>query len=93
MKDKSDPFNQISGSTGLTGSADTEIVLAKSNYKDNQALISITGRDVMDNEKLLRFDIISFKWGVVGDANDFDDMLERFEYEKNFSNGFIKKNI
>lgn len=83
MKDKSDPFNQISGSTGLTGSADTEIVLAKSNYKDNQALISITGRDVMDNEKLLRFDIISFKWGVVGDANDFDDMLERFEYENN----------
>ena len=83
MKDKADPFNQISGSTGLTGSADTEIVLAKSDYKDSQALISITGRDVMENEKLLTFDIISFKWQVLGDAGDWGNMMERFEYENN----------
>ncbi len=83
MKDKSDPFNQISGSTGLTGSADTEIVLAKSNYQDSQALISITGRDVIETEKLLMFDIISCKWGVVGDASDWEDMMKRFEYEQN----------
>lgn len=83
MKDKSDPFNQISGSTGLTGSADTEIVLAKSDYQDSKALISITGRDVMENEKLLMFDVISFKWQVVGDANDFQNMMEQFEYENN----------
>lgn len=83
MKDKSDPFNQISGSTGLTGSADTEIVLAKSNYQDSQALISITGRDVMENEKLLTFDIVSFKWGVVGDASNWENMMEQLEYERN----------
>ena len=61
MRDKSDPYNNISGSTGITGSSDTEIVLSKSNYKDEQALLSITGRDVMETEKLLRFDIISCK--------------------------------
>lgn len=82
-KDKSDPFNDISGSTGLTGSADTSIVLAKNNYQDNQALISITGRDVIENEKLLMFDIVSCKWGVVGDASDFQNMMEQFEYENN----------
>ena len=83
MKDKSDPFNQISGSTGLTGSADTEIVLAKSDYKDSQALHSITGRDVRETEKLLMFDIVSFKWNVVGDASDFQNIMEQFEYENN----------
>lgn len=83
MKDKSDPFNQISGSTGLTGSADTEIVLAKSNYQDSQALISITGRDVIETEKLLMFDIISCKWGVVGDASDFNNIMEQLEYNNN----------
>lgn len=83
MKDKSDPFNQISGSTGLIGVSDTEIVLAKSNYQDSQALISITGRDVIENEKLLTFDIISCKWQILGDARDWDNMMEQFEYENN----------
>lgn len=83
VKDKTDPFNQISGSTGLTGSADTEIVLAKSNYQDSQALISITGRDVMETEKLLMFDIVSFKWGVVEDASDLNNIMKQYEYNNN----------
>lgn len=83
MKDKSDPFNQISGSTGLTGSADTAIVLTKSDYQDSNALISITGRDVIENEKILTFDIISFKWQIQGDVGDWDNMMKRLEYDNN----------
>lgn len=83
MKDKSDPYNQISGSTGLIGSADTEIVIAKSNYQDSEVLISMTGRDIKETEKILTFDIISCKCGVVGNSNDFQNMIERFEYENN----------
>lgn len=91
MRDKSDPYNNISGSTGITGSSDTEIVLSKSNYKDEQALLSITGRDVMETEKLLRFDIISCKWNVIGDSSDWENMMERFEYENNPTIITIKK--
>lgn len=78
-----DVFNQISGSTGLTGAADTEIVLTKSNYQDSQALISITGRDVESTEKLLMFNTNSFKWEVIGNESDIKDLAERFAYDVN----------
>lgn len=80
-KDRSDPFNQISGSTGLTGAADTSIVLDKT--ENSNVLLAITGRDVESTEKLIQFDKIFFKWSVIGDASDFGNLLAEFEYNQN----------
>ena len=80
-KDRSDPFNQISGSTGLTGAADTSIVLDKT--ENSNILLAITGRDVESTEKLIQFDKLAFKWSVIGDASDFDNLISEFEYNQN----------
>lgn len=83
VKDRSDVFNQISGSTGLTGAADTSIVLDKTDNEHSQALLSITGRDVESTETLIRFDPIFFKWEVIGSGMDFYKQVDKAVYENN----------
>jgi len=68
MKD-SDVFNQISGSTGLTGSADTMIVLNKIE-NTNEVELSVTGRDVRSIEKTIKFNTKTFKWEVLYDVEE-----------------------
>lgn len=59
-----DVFNKLNGSKGITGSADTIIVLSKVKDK-KEVLLSIQGRDVESNEKLLIFNKETLKWEVV----------------------------
>ncbi len=59
-----DVFQQLNGSMGLTGAADTTIVLSKIKDK-KEVLFSIQGRDVENNEKLLTFNKKNLKWEVV----------------------------
>ena len=66
--DKTDPFNEISGSTGLTGAPDTIMVLKRGRGQAD-GILHITGRDV-DEEQLA----MSFQDGrrtLVGDAAEF----------------------
>lgn len=46
----SDPFNMISGSTGLSGATDGQIVLKKDKRCGGQAVLYATGRDIEDQE-------------------------------------------
>ncbi|SDA20175.1 AAA domain-containing protein [Ruminococcus sp. YE71] len=46
----SDPFNMISGSTGLNGCVDGLFVLLKSKRASGQAVLHCTGRDIEDRE-------------------------------------------
>ena len=46
----SDPFNMISGSTGLSGATDGQLVLKKDKRGGTQALLYVTGRDIEDQE-------------------------------------------
>lgn len=50
-----DVFNQVSGTTGLTGSADTNFVLEKTNRAGDTAVLYATGRDIEYQEFTLRF--------------------------------------
>ena len=76
-----DVFNQISGSTGLTGAADTMITLEKTKDDKSKVLLSITGRDVELTEKVLMFNPVFFKWEVVCD--NIEDMVEQIIYDTN----------
>ena len=83
MKDKADVFNQISGSTGLTGSADTMIVLDRIEKEKSHACLSITGRDVESTDNLLFFDSIKFKWELLGKDLDFEELVDKPVYNSN----------
>lgn len=79
MKDYSDPFNNVSGSVGITGAADTTIVLYKDDFKDTNAHFVTQSRDFEGIEKILFFN--DCKWEVIGDSIDFDKEIEKLSYE------------
>lgn len=54
LKDSIDPFNEISGSTGITGAADTNIILKRKRGEDTATLL-VSGRDVEYQQFTLRF--------------------------------------
>lgn len=74
-RDVSDPFEKISGSTGLMGAADTTILVDRMRDSDDARLI-YTGRDVCGNDICLRFS--AGRWNVIG-----QDVLERDFYAGN----------
>lgn len=78
-----DPFNQISGSTGITGAADTMIVLNKLENGNGEVMMSITGRDVDYTENVLKFNKNKFKWEVASQNTDFESYKSQLAYNKN----------
>lgn len=72
--DAADPFDTISGTTGMTGAADTVVILASS--PEGPKLYG-RGRDVEEFEKALRFDRTAGQWLVLGDAGEVSQSEER----------------
>lgn len=56
MGDEANVFNMILGGNGLIGTADEAIMITKRNYFDQDAVLSITGRDVDASEHKIRFE-------------------------------------
>jgi len=69
-------FDEISGTTGLTGGVDTMLVIKKTGEKST---LHITGRDVMWNEYSINFDDKTFTWNVAGKAEEIKTTAERQE--------------
>jgi hypothetical protein len=66
-----DVFDQISGSTGVSGAADTLLVLDR--IRGNAAAkLHVTGRDVEENAFALSFDKETGRWAVEGAADLFE---------------------
>lgn len=65
MTDEGDVFNEVSGSTGLTGAADA-ILIAKRSRNDGAAALHVTGRDILENEYAITFDSNRCAWGLDG---------------------------
>lgn len=63
----SDVFDQVSGSTGITGAADATLVL-KRTRGENAAALHVTGRDIVENEYAVTFDPETCVWTLDGDA-------------------------
>lgn len=78
MKDYDDPFNNISGSTGIPGVADTTILLYKDKITDINANFMTQSRDFEDIQKILFFD--HYKWNIVSDFGDFAKEIEKLSY-------------
>lgn len=62
-----DAFDTVSGSTGLTGAADTTVVLRRGRG-ESSAVLHVTGRDVEESEYALTFDTLTGTWTLDGNA-------------------------
>ena len=83
MQDDSDPFNRISGTSGILGAADTALVLTRDKRSDAETLLSITGRDVDEQGLVCRFNKATCRWEVLGDAETVAAQKAQREYADN----------
>lgn len=72
LKDISDPFNEVTGSTGITGVADTSFILKRSRANETGTLLA-TGRDIEYQELTLKFDNRTHLWELV-ERKDMEDI-------------------
>lgn len=73
-----DPLEEVSGSTGITGAADTIAVLRRGR-NEADAVLHIHGRDVEDSETALQWSKEFCTWSILGDAKDYTLSKERRE--------------
>ena len=76
-----DPFNMISGTTGLSGCVDGSFVLSESKRGSRNATLYCVGRDIENREIELKFDSEQHRW--ISD--------EAFSEKENKSKIFIEK--
>ena len=57
-----DPFNMISGTTGLSGCVDGSFVLSESKRGSRNATLYCVGRDIENREIELKFDSDKHRW-------------------------------
>ncbi|MBZ0139776.1 MAG: helicase RepA family protein [Pseudorhodoplanes sp.] len=69
-----DPFDAVSGTTGLTGAADTVLVLSRSSQGTT---LYGRGRDIEEIETALSFDKITGLWTALGNASEVQRSDER----------------
>jgi hypothetical protein len=69
-----DPFDAVSGTTGLTGAADTVLVLSRSSQGTT---LYGRGRDIEEIETALSFDKITGSWTALGNASEIQRSDER----------------
>ena len=65
--DADDPFDTVSGPTATASLADAMLVLKRARCSQD-AELHITGRDIEESRKALRFDTESMKWKILGEA-------------------------
>lgn len=62
-----DPFDEVSGTRGITGAADSVLVLTKDGATQTPVLYG-RGRDLEEVETAMQFDPTTGRWSVLGDA-------------------------
>ena len=83
MKDDSDPFNNMLGSTALMGATDEEIVIHKAKRSDKDATISITGRTVQSTDLIGYFDKDSWRWIIRGTQEELHNTERENAHNRN----------
>lgn len=82
-KNIDDAFDSINGSTGIMGAADFTIILDKQNRMDEDASFILTGRDIEQQERIIRFDKARCRWIMQGTAAEIAAQRKVQEYENN----------
>lgn len=83
MTDESDVFNMISGSTALMGAADSVFIISKKRRNDSSATLTMTGRDIQQDNLVISFNKADYVWEVEGTAEEIEMKNENREYKEN----------
>jgi len=70
--------DSVIGSVGIAATADSVLVLQRTRGQ-NEAKLSVTGRDIEEDEYILSFDATVGSWCMVGKAQDIQATSERQE--------------
>ncbi|WP_176342115.1 AAA family ATPase [Sphingobium sp. GW456-12-10-14-TSB1] len=70
-----DPFDTVSGTRGITGAADSILVMKKDSASQQPVLYG-RGRDLPDFEKALLWDSNTCTWAITGDAQHLAPSVE-----------------
>jgi len=82
MKDDADPYNMISGTSGIMGSADSIFLINKKTREAKEATLHITSRDIEASDLVIEFDgTFLYKWRLVGTAEEQAARNARRDYE------------
>lgn len=69
-RDPSDIFNNMSGSTAMAGAMDTIFIISRENRTDNDAILTVSGRDIEPQELAIRWNPKRFYWDFLGTQED-----------------------
>jgi len=69
-----DAFDTVSGTLGLTGAADTILIIKR---RPNGVVLFARGRDIEESETAMQFDKASCRWAILGAASEVHRSNER----------------
>ena len=72
-----DPMNMISGTTGISGATDTNLVLKKEKRGGSAATLYCTGRDIEYQELVLEFDQDAHVWKLVSSGESTEEEQDK----------------
>jgi hypothetical protein len=82
MVDENDPFNNATGSIGITGVVDSTMILGKKKRTDPTCSLRITGRDTQEQELEVAMDRDTNVWSKIESTEESKVRAEREVYEK-----------
>lgn len=91
MKDPDDPFNELSGSTGVMGVLDAALVISKKRREDKDAKLYITGRDMPEKVLAIEFNKTTFRWENLGDSDAVEHNRQINKYRNSKAVQVVKK--
>ena len=69
-----DPFDTVSGTLGITGAADTILIIKRNSAGTT---LYVRGRDIEEAEKAIQLDATTLRWTILGDAAAVNRSNER----------------
>lgn len=78
--DITDIFEKVSGTNGITGTADTTWIIHKKNRFQDETILSIIGRDVEANEYIMEFDKEHCKWKMISTIEESEENKQKEKY-------------
>src|SRR5262249_44591286 len=71
-----DPIEEVSGTFGMTGAANSTLVLRRERGRHDATLFSV-GRDIEEKQTALAWDPSLALWSILGEADDYRMSRER----------------
>ncbi|MDL2214394.1 AAA family ATPase [Clostridia bacterium OttesenSCG-928-O13] len=75
-----DPLRLVSGSYGISGIADTCLVLVRPNRRDTCSTLFVTGRDTEMQDLALEFNMDTCRWTYLGEAPEYVETQKEKDY-------------